>query len=39
MEDKLTEETFGEHYNNLVPLLKLRPDCESVNNDEIHEWI
>jgi hypothetical protein len=39
MEDKLIEETFEEHYKDLVPLLKLTPYCESANNGEIHEWI
>jgi hypothetical protein len=35
IEDKPTEETVEENCENLVPLLKLIPGCENVNNDDI----
>ena len=28
-----------ENCENLVPLLKVIPGCENVNNDDVHEWI
>jgi hypothetical protein len=39
IEDKLTEGTVEENCENLVPLLKLIPGCENVNNDNTQEWI
>jgi hypothetical protein len=38
-EDKLTHERVEENCRNIIPLLKLIPGCESMNNHDIQEWM